>query len=179
MSFLDKVTKVVGDAVDRGKKDLDQFMRIQKVNGKISAIETKVSGLRSQVQQVRQEAGTQAIDLVKAGSLQVPELQVFVERLASVDQQIALEEAAILEMKADIERIKAEHPPEQAASVSTPAAPPSAPVIPPPLPFPSPGTALPPAPAVPPLPQSASVCPQCGQPVTAGEFCTECGGKLG
>ena len=38
MSFLDKVTKVVGDAVDRGKKDLDQFMRIQKVNGKISAI---------------------------------------------------------------------------------------------------------------------------------------------
>ncbi len=33
MSILDRVTKAVGDAVDRGKREVDQFVRIQKING--------------------------------------------------------------------------------------------------------------------------------------------------
>ena len=41
MSFLDKVTKAVGDVVDKGKKDVDQFLKIQKVNGEIGAMEKK------------------------------------------------------------------------------------------------------------------------------------------
>jgi hypothetical protein len=178
MSFLDKMTKAVGNVVDRGKKDLDQFMRIQKVNGEISAIETKVSGLRAQVQQIRQDAGTKALDLVKAGSLQIPELQVFVEQLATIDRQVAVEEQAIVEKRADIERIKAEHAAAEAANVATPAAPASAPVVPPPLPVTSTGVAVPPVPAVPPLPQSVGVCPHCGQPVSGGALCAGCGATL-
>jgi len=159
MSFLDKVTKAVGDAVDKGKKDLDQFMRIQKVNGDIGAIETKVAELRTQSQQTMQEAGGKAIELVKAGSLSSPELQAFVEKLATIDRQIAVEQAAIASKKADIEKIKAEHAAEHAAAAA-PADSPAAPVAPP-------------------VPQTATTCPQCGKPLTGGASCAECGAKVG
>ncbi|HEY3382258.1 MAG TPA: zinc ribbon domain-containing protein [Vicinamibacterales bacterium] len=182
MSFLDKVTKAVGDVVDRGKKDLDQFMRIQKVNGEISAIETKVAELKGQVQQAKQEAGEKAIDLMKAGTLSNPDLLVFVERLTAIDERIAAEQAAIAAKRADIEKIKAEAAAEHAAQsqmATTPAVPPAAPVVPPPLPVPPEAAPAPAASSVPPLPEAAKACPQCGQPVANGAFCTECGAKLG
>ncbi|HEY3382959.1 MAG TPA: hypothetical protein VGK32_14380 [Vicinamibacterales bacterium] len=42
MSFLHNGTKAVGGVVDKGKKDLDQLMRIQRVNGEIRAIEAEI-----------------------------------------------------------------------------------------------------------------------------------------
>ncbi len=169
MGFFDKVTKAVGDAVDKGKKDIDQFMRIQKINGEISAIEAKVAALTAQIQQNSQEAGQKAIGLVRAGSLSSPDLQVFVDKLAGIEQQIAAEQAAILTKKAEIERIKAED------EAPTPAA--AAPMPPPPLPTPPANAPVPPPPDVPPLPK-ASVCPECGKPLTGAAFCTECGAKV-
>ena len=118
MGFFDKVTKAVGDAVDKGKKDIDQFMRIQKINGEISAIEAKVAELKTQIQQNSQEAGRNAIALVRAGRLASPDLQVFVDALAAIEQQIAAQQAAIAAKKADIERIKAEHEAEHAAAAA-------------------------------------------------------------
>ena len=181
MGFFDKVTKAVGDAVDKGKKDIDQFMRIQKINGEISAIEAKVAELKTQIQQNSHEAGQKAIELVKEGRLSSPDLQVFVEKLAGIEQQIAAEQAAILAKKADIERIKAED-----EAPAAPAPPPSAPTPaaaaptapPPPLPAVPLADAVPAAPIVPPLPKTGA-CPQCGKPLTGGAFCTECGAKVG
>jgi hypothetical protein len=43
MSFFDRVTKAVGDVVDKGKKDVDQFMKIQKINGEIGGMEKKIA----------------------------------------------------------------------------------------------------------------------------------------
>jgi hypothetical protein len=201
MGFFDKVTKAVGDAVDKGKKDVDQFMRIQKINGEVSAIEAKVAELKTQTQQNSQEAGQKAIALVRAGSLASPDLQVFVDKLAAIEQQIATEQAAIAAKKGDIERIKAEHDAEHAAaapagavpaavasaSPAVPAAPTTppaapapaaaAPMAPPPLPAAPPPDEVPTAPVVPPLP-TASACPQCGKPLTGAAFCTECGAKV-
>jgi hypothetical protein len=164
MGFFDKVTKAVGDVVDKGKKDIDQFMRIQKINGEISAIEAKVAELKAAVQQNSQQTGEKAIALVRAGGLSSPDLQVFVEKLAGIEQQIAAEQAAILSKKADIERIKA----EDAAA---------APMAPPALPAQPPAVDVPAAPIVPPLPNAASTCSQCGKPLTLAAFCTECGAK--
>ena len=189
MGFFDKVTKAVGDAVDKGKKDIDQFMRIQKINGEISAVEAKVAELKTQVQQNAQSAGQKAIDLVRAGSLSSPDLQVFVDTLTAIEKQIAAEQASILAKKADIERIKAEDeapaaaPPPAPAVPAVPTAPPAAPVAaapiapPPPLTVPPTPDEVPTAPIVPPLPR-ASACPQCGKPLTGGAFCTECGAKV-
>ena len=190
MGFFDKVTKAVGDAVDKGKKDIDQFMRIQKINGEISAVEAKVAELKTQVQQNAQSAGQKAIDLVRAGSLSSPDLQVFVDTLTAIEKQIAAEQASILAKKADIERIKAEDEapaaPAPAAAAAAPAPPPPAPTPaaaaptapPPPLPAVPLADAVPAAPIVPPLPKTGA-CPQCGKPLTGGAFCTECGAKVG
>lgn len=187
MSFLDKVTKAVGDAVDKGKKDLDQFVRIQKINGEIGTIESKVAELGREVLLVKQEAGATAIEMVKAGRFSSPELQAFVARLESIDQQIAAHQATLAERKADIERIKSEHAAEHAADRSGEAAP-APPVVPPPLP--GAASTVPPVPppvaqpvvpppiVPPPIPQGARACPQCGQPAGAGAFCTQCGAKL-
>jgi hypothetical protein len=187
---------------DKGKKDVDQFMRIQKINGEISAIEAKVAELKTQTQQNNQEAGAKAIELLRAGSVSSPDLQAFVDNLAGIEQQIAAEQAAIAAKKADIERIKAEHEAEHAAATPAPPAPApvqapapavpaasttppavptpaaAAPAPPPPLPAAPPEDEVPTAPIVPPLPK-ASACPQCGKPLTGGAFCTECGAKVG
>lgn len=47
MSFLDRVTKAVGGVVDRGKQEVDQFMRIQKINGEIGQMEKKIAEFKS------------------------------------------------------------------------------------------------------------------------------------
>ena len=179
MGFFDKVTKAVGDAVDKGKKDIDQFMRIQKINGEISAIEAKVAGLKAQIQQNSQDAGQKAIALVRAGSLASPDLQVFVDKLAGFERQIASEEAAIAAKKADIERIKAEDAAPAAAAPAPAVVPPApAPAAPPPLPVQPTAADGPSTPVVPPLPKTVGACPQCGKPLTGGAFCTECGAKI-
>jgi hypothetical protein len=53
MSFLDRVTKAVGDAMDRGKKEVNQFVRIQNVNSQIGDIERKITQLKGQKLGVR------------------------------------------------------------------------------------------------------------------------------
>ena len=50
MSFLDRVTKAVGDVVDRGKQEVGQFVRIQKINGEIGQMEKKITEFKGQIQ---------------------------------------------------------------------------------------------------------------------------------
>ncbi len=154
MSFLDKVTKAVGDAVDKGKREVDQFVRIQKINGQIGDIERKIAGFRSQIQQTRTEIGERAVDMLRSGALASPDLQALADRIAGVEQQIAAEQAAIAGKRAEIETIKA----EDAARADTPAAPAQ------------PQEASP-APA-------AKFCPHCGAQAGTAPFCSQCGTKL-
>jgi hypothetical protein len=169
MSFLDKVTKAVGDVVDKGKKDVDQFMRIQKINGEIGGMEKKIAEFKAQIQQATQEAGAKAIAQLRSGALASADLQPFLEQVTGFEQQIAAEEAAIAAKRADIEKIKAEHEAEHAAATPAPAAAaPAQPVTPPPLPGAAPAAA-----------PAGKLCPQCGTPASSGAFCASCGAKLG
>ena len=169
MSFLDRVTKAVGDAVDRGKKEVDQFMRIQKVNGLIGESEKKISQCEAQIQQVKLEIGEHAVQMLRAGTLTSPELQAMVEQIAATEQQIAAERAVIVEKKAEIEKIKAED--DKAAVVPAEGEAATA----------APEGAAAPAPPAPPTVAAAPVrsCPQCGAPAPgSGLFCMQCGAKL-
>ncbi len=160
MSILDRVTKAVGDAVDRGKKEVDQFMRIQRINGQISDIQKKIGQFKGQIQEAKVKAGEAALELVRAGTLVSPDIHSLLEQVTGVEQQIAAEEAAIAEKKAEIERIKAEGKGEkaQAEAPAEPAAPQPQPAAPAP---------------------SAKCCPQCGTPLTGtGSFCGSCGTKV-
>jgi hypothetical protein len=179
MSFLDKVTKAVGDVVDKGKKDVDQFLKIQKLNGEVSGFEKKIEGFTGQIDTATKQAGVKAIELLRAGAISSPELQAFVEQIVGIEQQIAAEQANIAAKKEEIERVKAEHEAEHAAAAPAAApAPPApvadAPVAPPPLPTPPAAPAPVPAPAV-----AVKFCPQCGAKLAGGAFCGECGAKLG
>jgi len=162
MSFFDKVTKAVGDVVDRGKAELDQFKRIQKINGEIGEMEKQIAECKSQIQAATQQAGEKAIVLVRAGAIASPDLKAFVDQITGFERQIAAEQAAVAGKKKEIEAIKAEDEAAKAAAEAT-AAPPV------------PASAAPAAPA-----PSAKVCSVCGASLAgAGAFCPQCGAKQG
>ncbi len=176
MGFLDKVTKAVGDVVDKGKKDVDQFLKIQKLNGEIGGFEKKIEGFKAEIDEATKQAGVKAIELLRAGRIASPELQTFVDQIVGFEQQIAGEQGNIVAKREEIERVKAEHEAEHAIAappppvVTTPGtAGAGVEVAPPPLP-----AAAMPAPAA-----GTKFCPQCGAKQAGGAFCGECGAKLG
>jgi wobble nucleotide-excising tRNase len=160
MSFLDRVTKAVGDAVDRGKKEVDQFVAIQKINGQIGNVENRISESKVQIQQTTLKIGEMALEMLGTGTLVSLEMQILRDQITGIEQQIAAAEAEIAEKRAEIEKIKAE---DKAANAPTTAA------------------AEPPPPPPPPIPTSSAgrFCPQCGAAAGAsGAFCGQCGAKL-
>ena len=163
VSFFDKVTKAVGDVVDRGKAELDQFKRIQKINGEIGEMEKQIAECKSQIQAATQQAGEKAIVLVRAGTIASPDLKAFVDQITGFERQIAAEQAAVAGKKKEIEAIKAEDEAAHAAAAEATAAPPV------------PASAAPVAAA-----PSAKVCSACGASLAgAGAFCPQCGAKQG
>jgi len=164
MSFFDKVTKAVGDVVDRGKAELDQFKRIQKINGEIGEMEKTIAECKSQIQAATQQAGEKAIALVRAGTIASPDLKGFVDQITGFEKQIAGEHAAVAGKKKEIEAIKAEDETAEAKAAA------EAPAVPP-----VPASAAPAAAA-----PSAKVCSACGASLAgAGAFCPQCGAKQG
>ncbi len=155
MSFLDRVTKAVGDAVDRGKKEVDQFVHIQKINSQISDIEGTIGECKAKIQEHTQKIGQMAVEMLRAGKITSPEMQGLLDQIIQIEQGIAKAEGEIAGKKAEIEKIKAESEAEKGPEASGAE---SQPVTPPPKP---------------------RFCPQCGAAVGAsGAFCSECGAKL-
>jgi hypothetical protein len=177
MSILDRVTKAVGDAVDRGKKEVDLFVRIQKINGEIGDVEKRIAEFKRQIQAARQEAGEKAIELLRAGTLVSPDLQPFLEQVGGIEQQIAAEEGAVAEKRAEIEKLKAEHEAEKAAAGAAPEAPPPEPADAGTVQATPPLADSPATPGVTP-PSPARFCPHCGARLAvSGAFCPHCGAK--
>jgi wobble nucleotide-excising tRNase len=151
MSFLDKVTKAVGDVVDRGKKEVDQFVKIQKINGQIGEIEKKIAEFKNQIQKTKVEIGEKTVEMLRAGTLASPDLQAMADQIAGIEHQIAAEQAEIDGKKAEIEKIKAEDQAQAAPLAEEPQ--------------------TPAAPAV-------KFCPQCGAQAGSAPFCSQCGMKI-
>lgn len=154
MSILDRVTKAVGDVVDRGKKEVDQFVKIQKINSQIGDLEKKIGESKGQIQLAKLKIGEQAIEMLRSGTLASPEMAALLDQILGIERQISSLESEIGLKKAEIESIRAEGATVKAAEpVATPD-----PVMdaPPPNRF----------------------CPQCHAPVAAGAFCPQCGTRL-
>ena len=185
MSFFDKVTKAVGDVVDRGKAELDQFKRIQKINGEIAEMEKTIAECKSQIQTATQQAGEKAIVLVRAGTIASPDLQGFVDQITGFEKQIAEESAAVAGKKKEIEAIKAEDEAAEAKAAEAKAAEAKAAeakaaeataAAPAPVSAPAVPAAAAPAPAAP----AARFCNACGASIAGtGAFCPQCGAKQG
>ncbi len=160
MSILDRVTKAVGDVVDRGKKEVDQFMRIQKINGQIGDFEKTIGDCRGQIQQSKLKIGEMAIRMLRAGTLDSQEMRELLDPITGVEQQIASVEADIARKRAEIEAIRAEVKAAKEPEAATG----------------EPAGVTPPPDAAAPAPNR--FCPQCGAPAAAGSFCGQCGSKL-
>jgi hypothetical protein len=175
MSILDRVSKVVGDVVDRGKKEVDQFLAIQKINGQISDLEKSISASKGQIHEAKASIGEMAIDMLRAGTLVSPGIKELLDQITDIQQQIDSCEAEIARKKVDIENIKSESKTPKAPD--SPAA--TQPVPPPPTPQPPPKQPEPQEQAQPQQPQqpSAIVCPKCGASVPPATFCGQCGSK--
>jgi chromosome segregation ATPase len=158
MSLFDQMKKAVGDAVDKGKKEVDQFMKIQKINGLIGESETKIAGFKDQIQQTKVQIGEKAVEMLRAGALASPELQALLDQIKHVEEQIAGQQTAVADHKAEIEKIKAE---DQAAQ-----------------PVASADASKPVEPAAPAAAPAPAVCPKCGAQAGSSPFCSQCGTKL-
>jgi len=164
MSLFDRVTKAVTSAVDKGKQEVDQFMRIQKINGEIGEVQKKIAEFKSQIQTATQQAGEKAIALARTGELTLPDLKAFADQIDGFEKEIAAQEAEIAEKKKAIEAIKAEDEMKDAAPATEP------PAVPP-----NPAAPTPEAPAASP---AVKFCSACGASLAgAGAFCPQCGAK--
>jgi chromosome segregation ATPase len=159
MSILDRVTKAVGDVVDRGKKEVDQFVRIQKINGQIGDLERNIVDSGDQIRQRKQKIGEMAVEMLRAGTLASPEMMAVLDEITGIEQNISSVEAEIKQKRAEIDSIRAE---DKAAKE------------------PGPDVGVPVQ--VPPLPDTGTAerrfCPRCGAPAGTGIFCAQCGSKL-
>ncbi len=154
MSILDRVTKAVGEVVDRGKKEVDQFVKIQKINGQISDLEKNIGESKGQIQQIKLKIGEIAIEMLHAGTLTSLDMSGLLDQITGIQRQIASLEAEIGQKKAEIESIRSE---DKAATAPGPAAEPA---------------------VAPSQPAASRFCPQCGAPAGSGTFCAQCGSKL-
>jgi chromosome segregation ATPase len=159
MSILDRVTKAVGDVVDRGKKEVDQFVRTQKINGQIGDLERNIVDSRDQIQLRKQKIGEIAVEMLRAGTLASPEMKAVLDEITAIEQNITSVEAEIKQKRAEIESIRAE---DKAGK--------------------GPGSDVGVPLQVPPLPDTGPAarrfCSQCGAPAGTGAFCVQCGSKL-
>ena len=157
--FFDRVSKAVTGAVDRGKREVDEFVRIQKINGEIGEVEKKVSAFQAQIQAIKVQIGEKAVEMLRAGQLASPDLQAMMDQIAGIEQQIAEQQEVIAAKKAEIEKVKAESEAQRAAAAQP---------------------AQPGEPAQPAAPPAGRFCAQCGAQVAEGAaFCPQCGAKQG
>jgi hypothetical protein len=193
MSFFDKLTKAVSDTVDRGKKEVDEFMRIQKVRGEIAETERRIQSATNRIGEIEREIGQRTVALLKSGALAQPDLLAMAEPIAEFERDIETARGVIAAKNVEIEQIKAEGD-RPAGPTSAPAASdvPTPPAAPTPVetwnsPGAAPDVPAPPPPVVPPpimppplpTPDVAArprFCSQCGKPVAAtAATCGECG----
>jgi len=157
MSFLDRMAKAVTEAVDRGKKEVDEFVRIQKINGEIGDVQKKIKEFQTQIQAIKVQIGEKAVEMMRAGELENEDLQAMMDQIAEIEQQIVEQQAVIADKRAEIEKIKEETEAAKAAAEAqaTPEAAPEAAE-----------------------PEAGNFCAQCGAAVAEGAaFCAQCGAK--
>jgi len=160
MSFLDRVTKAVGDAVDRGKKEVDQFVQIQRINGQIADLEGTIKQCRERIEEATLKIGKIAVEMLRAGNLASPEMQALLDEITRIERGVGEAECQIAGKKAEIEQIRAEASTEKSPEASAAQPQPEAPY---------------PVPTAPPT----RACPQCGAEAgETGSFCSQCGARL-
>lgn len=173
MPFLDRLSKSVGRAAEQAKFEADKMVRVNKLN-------SEVSELGKQMEQITMQVGRQVVEMYRAGTLQVPQLSDQFMQLSELEKQLDTKKGDLDAAKAtrfeDVSGPATPEPPVAATPVATPTPPAAAPTWTPPA-----------APVATPPPATKGVgmgtephCTNCGEAVTPGtKFCPSCGAKQG
>ena len=144
MAFLRNLSKSVSKAAEQARFEADKLMRINKLNSDVSALTGEVEGATASI-------GTKVMELIEAGSLDIPEIGELVAQVKSLNSQLEAKNAELESAKAaKFEEGGAKSQPAEEA---------------PPL-------------SLDDVPSTTS-CPECNAPVAEGaKFCPECGHKM-
>ena len=81
MPFLDRLSKSVGRAAEQAKFEADKMVRVNKLN-------SEVSELGKQMEQITMQVGRQVVEMYRAGTLQVPQLSDQFMQLSELEKQL-------------------------------------------------------------------------------------------
>jgi hypothetical protein len=185
MSFLNNLSRQIGQLTDRAKFEAEKFQRTMRLQGELA-------DLKKQIDNKRMEFGDRAMELYRAGQIQSPTLGDIMRGLESLQISVTLKEEEYKRAQAE-EFIEPTAPPPNTAqnvpiSVEQPQSPPQpTSYAPPPQPTsyappPQPNFGAPPSFSTPSQAPTADgkTCPNCGfiAPQTS-MFCPSCGNRLG
>ena len=115
---VDKAAEVVSEVVDDSKDAIDRMSSVNTLKGEIRDFEKLIEELQAQIQAVKVQLGEKAMGMLKAGTLDDPELHSFIEQVEGFEQQIAGHKEGIAEKEAAIEQIQVEAEEEKQAKAA-------------------------------------------------------------
>jgi hypothetical protein len=171
MSFLDDISKKIGEGVERAKQEAAKLQRVM-------TLQSELNDMKRQMDAKRMEFGDRSLELYRAGKIQSPTLGQIMRAMEQLQVSITLKEEELkMAQGADSTPYQ---PPAQNVPVSVePSAPP--PSYQPP-PSPPPTYQAPPVvtPAQPGSAPGTKVCPTCSfQMPNTAMFCPNCGLRVG
>ena len=93
MAFLKNLSKSVGKAAEQAKFEADKLMRINKLNSEVGALTGEIEGATASI-------GAKVIELVEAGSLDIPDVGELVAQVKSLNDKLAAKNSELEMAKA-------------------------------------------------------------------------------
>ena len=160
MSFLGKLGKDLGRAAEQAKFEADKALKVNRLG-------SEVGEFTNQVQKATASIGAKVMELHKAGTLQIPDLDAMIEQVHAAEAQLAAKKAELEATRAmQFGHVSGPSGTAPAAATAASGFPPAATRAPEGM-APIEGGAVP------------KFCPNCGAATESAKFCPGCGQKLG
>ncbi|MEM8534400.1 MAG: zinc-ribbon domain-containing protein [Chloroflexota bacterium] len=166
MSFLDNISKTIGQSIDRAKFEADKFQKTNQIRGELSELRKKIDAQRL-------DLSDKATELYRAGQIQSVTLGEMIQSIDALRAQITLKEEELKSSQAVAPPTAPTGTDQSAQSVPVSVEPPTQP-----FPQATPPAQVTPQPAEDPA-SATKACPHCQfQMPKTSLFCPSCGARV-